>query len=130
MSHSDFVNLTTKFRQYGFSFSDYSVPKTDPFDLVKITAIKAALKEQIRQCNYFIIFANMAQANSDWCKFEISVATEYAKPILSVKPFGYAGNIPLFIQYADNQGGAVGFHTPAIIRKICSTLSHPLPVGI
>lgn len=126
----DYNNLTSKFRQYGFGYSDYSVPPHDPLDATKKNAIKAGLREQIRQCNYFLIFANMAMANSEWCKFEIEVAKEYRKPILSVKPHGYLGNIPLFIQQADTEGGPVGFNTPAIIRKICGKLNHPVPAGI
>lgn len=128
--NDDYVNLTTKFRQYGFSFSDYSVPQHDPLDVEGIKKTKAALKEQVRQCNYFLIFANMATGNSDWCRFEVEVATEYNKPILSVKPHGYAGNVPIFIQNADTEGGPVGFHTPAIIRKICARLNHPVPSGV
>ncbi|EGM70787.1 hypothetical protein SOHN41_01275 [Shewanella sp. HN-41] len=72
----------------------------------------------------------MAMANSYWCKYEIDVATSYGKPILSVKPYNYTGNIPLFIQLADNQNGPSGFNTPAIIRKICNQLNYPIPVGL
>ena len=72
----------------------------------------------------------MAINNSEWCKHEVEKAVEYNKYILSVKPHGYTGNIPLFIKNADNQEGPVGFNTPAIIRKICKQLNHPLPTGL
>lgn len=126
----DYNKLVAKFKEYGFSYLDYSVPVNDPLDAEQTNKIKIALKEQVRQCNYLIIFANMALASSYWCKYEIEVATEFNKPILSVKPHGYAGNIPLFIQNADTEGGPVGFNTPAIIRKICTTLNHPTPDGV
>jgi MTH538 TIR-like domain (DUF1863) len=126
----DYNKLISKFDQYGFKHLDYSVPQHDPLEANRVKKIKEGLREQIRQCNYFLIFANMAMANSYWCKYEVEVATEYDKPILSVKPHGYTGNVPLFIQNADTEGGPVGFNTPAIIRKICSRLNHPVPVGV
>lgn len=118
----DYDSLIKKFKENGFDYLDYSVPEDDPLDEAGVKAIKAALKEQVRQCNYFIVFANMAMVNSKWCKYEVEVAKEYGKPILSVKPFNYTGNVPLFIQTADNQGGPVGFNTPSIINKIKNKL--------
>ncbi|NTV09233.1 MAG: nuclease [Zoogloea sp.] len=126
----DYNSLVSKFKQYGFSYSDYSVPRHDPLDAAGVRRIKAALKEQVRQCNYFLIFANMAMGNSEWCKYEVDVASDYGKPILSVRPYGYAGNIPMFIQLAHTEGKPVGFNAPAIIRRICSRLEHPVPVGV
>lgn len=118
----EYNNLMKKFKENDFAHLDYSVPSYDPLDAKKVAAIKAALKEQVRQCNYFLIFANMAMDNSDWCKYEVECAIEYKKPILSVRPFGYTGNIPVYIQNADNQYGTVGFNTPAIIKKIKNAL--------
>lgn len=126
----DYASLVEKFDTYGLDYLNYSVPFHNPLDVNRVNQIKAALREQVRQCNYFIIFARMAMEGSAWCKFEVEVAVEYRKPILSVLPHGYTGNVPLFIQNADNEGGPVGFNTPAIIRKICKTLSHPVPKGV
>ena len=126
----DYYNLVDKFDQYGFFHLDYSIPQHDPLDAVTTNKIGAALREQIRQSNYFIIFANMAIGNSYWCNFEVQVASNYQKPILSIRPHGYTGKIPLFIQNADTEGGPVGFNTPSIIRKICTKLNYPLPFGI
>lgn len=128
--NDDYYKLIKKFDAYGFAHLDYSVPQHDPLDANRVNKIKAALKEQVRQCNYFIVFSNMAMNNSDWCKYEVAVATEYGKPILSVRPHDYDGNIPQFISNADTEGGPVGFNTPAIIRKICSKLNHPVPDGV
>ena len=49
---------------------------------------------------------------------EIKIATYYNKPILSIIPHGYKGNVPKFIQIADTEGGPVGFNTPSIIKYI------------
>ncbi len=64
----------------------------------------------------------MAMNDSHWCKYEVEVATEFNKTILSVKPFAYKGNIPTYIQNADTEGGPVGFNTPSIIKKIKENL--------
>jgi hypothetical protein len=123
----EYHNFTKKLSAYGFTYMDYSVPQHDPLDVNKTREIKRALAEQVRQCNYFLIFANMAMAHSDWCKHEVETATHYGKPVLSVRPHGYTGNIPIYIQNADTEGGPNGFNTPAIIRKICTRLNWPLP---
>lgn len=124
----DYYNLTAKLKLYNLDYLNYSVPEHDPLDRARIAKIKEELGNQVKQCNYFLIFANMAIANSSWIEHEIKVAQEYNKPILAVKPFGYTGNIPIIIQNADTEGGPVGFNTPAIIRKICTRLEHPSPL--
>lgn len=123
----DYYNLTGKLKEYGLDYLNYSVPEHDPFDKARIALIKEALGNQVKQCNYFLIFANMAIANSSWVEHEIKIAQQYNKPILAVKPFGYTGNIPKIIQDAETEGGPVGFNTPAIIRRICTKLGHPIP---
>ncbi|MDU0457632.1 MAG: TIR domain-containing protein [Geobacteraceae bacterium] len=119
-------NLIQKLDEYGFSHQSFSVPQHDPLDRKHIDKIRSALKEQIRQCNYFIVFARMA-SDSEWCRYELQVAKELGKPILSVRPWGYQGSIPDFITTADSQGGPVGFNIPPIVRKICSQLQWPVP---
>lgn len=128
--HVDYYKLVAKFSQYGFSHFDYSVPRHNPADANSVRAISLTLTEQVRQCNYFIIFANRAISNSRWCLHELNVAKSLGKPILSINPFAYAGGTPSQIAQADNQGGPVGMNTPAIIRRICTTLQWPLPVVV
>jgi hypothetical protein len=129
-SRSDYYSLVEKFELYGLKHADYSVPKHDPLDVATRRRIAAALTEQVRQCNYFIIFANRAIANSDWCMYELAVAKEYKKPILGVVPYDYQGGTPPEVMLADNQGGPVGFHGPAIIRRVCESLTWPVPRGL
>lgn len=124
----DYYNLTKKLKEYRLDFLNYSVPEHDPLDRARVEKIKEELGNQVKQCNYFLIFANMAIANSSWIEHEIKVAQAYNKPILAIKPFGYTGNIPKIIQEADSESGPVGFNTPSIIRKICTKLGHPSPL--
>lgn len=126
----DYDALVSKFNKYGLTYLDYSVPEHDPLDAKETDEIKSALEEQVRQSNYVIIFANMAIGNSFWCKYELEIVAKYNKPVLSVKPYGYSGNVPQFIQDADTENGPVGFSTPSIIKKICKKLDYPLPLGV
>lgn len=128
--NEEYYSLIQKFAQYGFAHLDYSVPQHDPADANRVRAIAAALTEQVRQCNYFLIFANRAICNSRWCLHELNCAKNFGKPILGVNPFGYAGGTPQEVATADNQGGPIGFNTPAIIRKICNALDWSIPRGL
>lgn len=125
----DYHSLVEKLELYGLAHHDYSVPQHDPLNVNRKRQIAAALQEQVRQCNYFIIFARLA-SDSEWCRHEVKVASFYERPILSVRPWNYQGGIPLFIQNADNQGGPFGFNAPPIIRQICDQLSWPVPKGL
>ncbi len=127
--NNSYHSLVEKFDKYGLTHLNYSVPQHNPLDVNRKNQIKAALKEQVRQCNYFIIIAQMA-TYSEWCQYEVQAAVEYNKPILAVKPFNYTGNVPKFITDAATEDGPAGFHTPAIIRKICAKLNWPEPAGL
>ena len=45
----DYLNLTKKFKEYNFKYSNYSVPEHDPLNLKKKKEIRDALEEQVRQ---------------------------------------------------------------------------------
>jgi MTH538 TIR-like domain (DUF1863) len=120
--NEEYYSIKRKFEELEWSHLDYSVPIHDPFDMNKKKLIEAALKEQVRQSNFFIVFARMASANSHWIQKEIEYALEYDKYILGVKPWDYQGNIPLFLQNACDD--IVGFNTPAIIKRIELVLSY------
>jgi len=128
--NAEYYSLVEKFDLYGLDHLDYSVPRHDPADANSVRAIARTLTEQVRQCNYFIIFANRAVVNSRWCMHELQEAENFGKPILSINPYGYAGGTPPEILAADNQGGPVGLHGPSIIRRICITLNWPIPRGL
>lgn len=56
-----------------------------------------------------------------WIEKEVQYAKEFDKYILAVKPHGYQGNIPKFIQDAADE--IVGFNTPNIISIIEAVLN-------
>jgi MTH538 TIR-like domain (DUF1863) len=118
----EYYALIEKFSSLDWNHVDYSVPQHDSFDLTRKKQITDALREQVRQCNFFIVVARMASGNSEWIQKEIEFAAGWNKPILGVKPLGYTGNIPTII--SDNVTFPIaGFNTPAIIRTIERTLS-------
>lgn len=117
--NDDYYNLSAKLRERGFYHYDYSVPEHDPLDATKRRQIEAALKEQVRQCNFFIVIARMASGNSHWIEKEIEYAISYGKPIMAVIPADYYGNIPIMIQNAHNvTESPIRLNTPYIIRVI------------
>ncbi len=121
---TEYHSLKSKLDALGWKHLDYSVPEHDPFDLDKTKQIEAALKEQVRQCNFFIVFARMAAVNSYWVQKEVEFALLYGKYILGVRPWNYQGNIPSFIQNAcESNGQIVGFNVPSIIKIIENQLS-------
>jgi MTH538 TIR-like domain (DUF1863) len=99
----DYYDLVNLLNRKLLKYYDYSVPEHDPFDLYRVRQIEAQLKEQVRQCNFFIVSARMASINSRWIEKEVRYANEYGKYILSVIPTGYYGNIPLFIQECETE---------------------------
>ena len=112
----EYYNLKYKLDQIGWDHLDYSVPHHDSFDLNRKKLIQEALREQVRQCNFFIVFARMASGNSEWIEKELEFAQYYGKYILGVRPWNYQGNIPLIIQNSSND--IVGFNVPSIIKRI------------
>ncbi len=118
-NNNGYYSLMEKFENLEWDYSDYSVPQHDPLNVNQTRQIENQLKEQVRQCNFFIVFAQMSMTNSIWVQKEVEYALNYNKPILGVKPWNYTGNIPRFIQDACNSNGKiVGFNAPSIIKTI------------
>lgn len=120
--NEDYYKLIAGFAKNSFPVVNYSVPEHDPLDWVGKKRTYDQLTEQVRQCNYFIVFGRMA-TNTEWCEHEVGVAMGYRKPVLAVKPVGYGGVIPGFIAAADNQGGPMSFNAPRIIERIRTALN-------
>lgn len=68
--------LKKKMDELDWYHLNYSVPSYDAFDIQGKKRIAAALKEQVRQCNFFIVFARMATVNSEWVQKEVEFALE------------------------------------------------------
>lgn len=70
------------------TYSNYSVPSTNPFDIQGVRNLKAAITEQIAHASVVIVTAGIYVSHSEWIDYEIQEAVRMGKPILAVKPWG------------------------------------------
>lgn len=100
-----------------FSWTNYSVPKHDPFDTED--DLKEKLKKQIRPVNAVLIIAGMYALYSDWIKFEIEFAEKISKPIIVIKPRGQE-KVPDYLQEIANKplNTIVKWNTDSIVEAI------------
>lgn len=101
------------------TWKNYSVPEHDPVldpnSSYSKSALKEALKSQIRPVSKVIIISGMYAAYSDWIDFEIDTAVDYGKEIIGLKPRGQE-RIPVKIQ--NNSTEMVGWTRDSLIRAI------------
>jgi hypothetical protein len=121
-AENEYQLLINAFNQYGFVHRNSLETGQKIFFEASPERYETFLREQVRMSNYFIISACI-ECDTRWCEFEVALAREYNKPILSFKPAGYTGSIPTFITEADNQGGPISFGMSSIIRKICAAIA-------
>lgn len=98
-----------------FSYSNYSVPQTNPVIANNDTALKEELRQQIRPVEVVVVLGGMYVSHSEWINFEIDYAKLLGKPILGVKPWG-SERIPSAIQ--NNANEIVGWSTSSIVSAI------------
>lgn len=101
------------------TFSNYSVPYTDPFNVKTTAQLKTAIDGQIRQASVVIVAAGMYASYSRWIDYEIQTAVSMGKPILAVKPWGNE-RLPQAVQ--DNASLIVGWNSVSVINGIKSLL--------
>lgn len=89
----------------GFSWRDYSVPRSAPIvdrnSLMGVNLLKARLREQIRQASCFILIAGMFVHHREWVQREITIAQNYGKPIIAVRRRGQLRTPAEVEHYAD-----------------------------
>lgn len=77
---------------WGFSWRDYSVPRSAPVvdrnSVIGVNALTGRLREQIRQSSCFVLIAGMFVHHRDWVQREIRIAQDYGKPIIAVRRRG------------------------------------------
>jgi len=104
-----------------FSWTNLSVPEHDPVaDSVKLTA---ALNDQMRPANVFLILSGIYVAHSDWINYEINFARRIGRPVIGIRPWG-AERLPQAVQNGAVE--IVGWNTDSIVSAI---RSHALPDG-
>jgi len=114
----DYYKLVKRLDEHGYNYSDYSVPKHDRLDVEAKRKITVALREQVRQCNFFIIFVTRAVGNSEWCMKELKAAKEFEKYRLGIKPWNYQGGVPPEIRQYIPDGEIISFNIATVIQRI------------
>lgn len=69
-------------------FVDFSIPRAHPVAVEDDLELATEIRDRIRHCDVFLVFAGMYVNQSDWVKFEIHSAFNDSCPILAVVPNG------------------------------------------
>lgn len=98
-----------------FSWSDYSVPFSDPLDANTDRKLKTEIGQQIASCSCVVILSGMYVGYSKWLNYEIDAAVEMSKPIIGVKPWGQE-RIPTKV--SENACTMVGWNAVSVVQAI------------
>jgi len=103
----------------GFSWRDYSVPRSAPVvdrnSRIGVIVLTARLREQIRQSSCFILVAGMFIHHRNWVQREIEIAKNFRKPIIAVRRRGQL-RTPLEVEsYADQ---TVNWNSNSLVMAI------------
>lgn len=98
-----------------FQWVDYSVPQHDPKDANSAQALRQALQDQIRPVQCVLVISGIYVAYRDWMQYEISLAANWGKPIIGIKPWGRQ-NLPRYVTQVANK--VVGWNTDSIVSAI------------
>lgn len=98
-----------------FSWTDYSVPITQPLSACGIMDLKQRIQNRISLCSCVIILSGMYVAYSDWIDFEIDTAVAMGKPIIGIKPWGQE-RIPVKVQ--SNANVMIGWNSSSVAEAI------------
>lgn len=102
------------------NYKDYSVTKDEPIltksgDKLQDSNLKKKIDEQIRLASVVLVPAGMYATYSGWINEEISIAKNYEKPIIAIKPYG-AKRLPTSV--IKNAIETVGWNGSSIVEAI------------
>lgn len=98
-----------------FTWTNYSVPLTNPLDVSSKKELKQKLRTRIEKCSCIIILSGMYVSYSEWIDYEIDTAIKLGKPIIGVKPRGQE-RIPNRV--SDNADVMVGWNSNSIVQAV------------
>lgn len=98
-----------------FTWSNYSVPITNPLDVNSKKELKEKLRNRISNCSCIIVLSGMYVAYSEWIDYEIDTANELGKPIIGVKPWGQE-RIPSKVQ--NDSTVLVGWNSSSVVNAV------------
>jgi hypothetical protein len=98
-----------------FQWRNFSVPADDPIHSGTQRELHAALERQVGRVHAVLMLSGMYAAHSGWMQRELSMAQEYAKPIIGVFPWGNQRASSAVQNAADEM---VGWNTATIVSAI------------
>lgn len=98
-----------------FTWSNYSVPLSNPIDANSKKELKEKIRKKISACSCVIILSGMYVAYSEWINYEIDTALELNKPIIGIKPRGQE-RIPTKV--SDNADVMVGWSSSSVVQAV------------
>lgn len=98
-----------------FTWSNYSVPFSNPLDVKGKKELKEKLRNRISNCSCVIVLSGMYVSYSEWIDYEIDTAKELGKPIIGVKPWGQE-RIPVKIQ--NDSTVLVGWNSNSVVQAV------------
>ncbi|MCB8877589.1 TIR domain-containing protein [Acidisoma silvae] len=97
------------------SWSNYSVPVDGAYPRMSNSALKDALRNQIRPVQCVVVVSGMYINHSDWIQFEMEYAKSLGKPILGIRRWGAQRTPEQVISYADEM---VNWNSASIVEAI------------
>ena len=98
-----------------FTWSDYSVPITNPLDVNSTRELKLKLHNRISNSSCVIILSAMYATHSHWIDFEIDSAVAMNKPIIGIRPWGQE-RVPQKIQ--EHATILIGWNSSPLIQAV------------
>lgn len=98
-----------------FTWTNYSVPYTNPIDAKGKKELQEKLTNRISNCSCVIILSGMYVAYSEWIDFEMDTALRMGKPIIGVEPWGQE-RVPQKI--TENAITVVGWNSKSVVDAV------------
>ena len=98
-----------------FTWSNYSVPLSNPLDANGKRELKEKLRNRISKCSCIIVLSGMYVSYSEWIDYEIDTAKALDKPIIGVKPWGQE-RVPAKVQKEST--ALVGWNSSSIVKAV------------
>ncbi len=96
---SDYSSACRLFERIGYRFWDNSVQSYRRIKTTDKQEIEDTIRFRIKDSNLFIIFDDAEVVRSEWCMFELRIATQLRMPVVVVDPKRSRSNLTCRIPY-------------------------------
>lgn len=101
---------------YGFNYSNYSVPPSDPIHNASYDyQLKAAIRNKMQHASCVLVLAGVYSTYSKWINIELQLAKEMGKKIIAIEPWGSERTSAIVKRYADE---IVKWQASSVVKAI------------